>query len=92
MDSSALSVQRWRAYAKGLIKGEIIRQNISPADLAERMRRKGIGDYSDEQVERRLSRGDFSAIFLLQALSALDIKEIDINHIHKALAQSVEVL
>lgn len=85
MDNSALSQSQWKGFARGLIRSELIRRNIDAGGLAEIMRSKGIGEYSPEQVKTRLSRGEFSTVFLLQALCALDVSQIELRHIHRRI-------
>jgi hypothetical protein len=55
----------WETKAANLLKAELKRAGVSYAELADR-----IGD-KEPNVRNKLSRGKFSAAYLLQCLSAL---------------------
>ena len=55
----------WERKAANLLKAELKRQGVTYAQLAER-----IGD-KEANVRNKLSRGKFSAAFLIHSLSAL---------------------
>lgn len=60
----------WEDKARGLIRGEMARQNVSYSQLVERL--ESIGVTEDERnLRNKVSRGKFTAAFLLQCLSAL---------------------
>ena len=60
----------WEARARGLLRAEMARQGITYAQLVERL--KAIGVREDERnLRNKVSRGKFTAAFLLQCLSAL---------------------
>jgi len=60
----------WEAKARGLIRGEMARQNITYSQLIERL--ASIGVQEDERnLRNKVSRGKFTAAFMLQCLSAL---------------------
>lgn len=63
----------WEAKAANLLKAELKRQGVTYAQLAEM-----IGD-KEANVRNKLSRGKFSAAFLLQSLSAISIKEFRVD-------------
>ena len=56
----------WEAKAANILKAELKRQGITYAQLAEL-----IGD-KEPNVRNKLSRGKFSAAFMLQSLSAIN--------------------
>ena len=60
----------WETKAANLLKAELKRQGVTYAQLAER-----IGD-KEANIRNKLSRGKFSAAFLLQSLEAIDRREI----------------
>ena len=60
----------WEAKAANLLKAELKRAGVTYAQLAER-----IGD-KEANVRNKLSRGKFSAAFLLQALQAVGVTEM----------------
>lgn len=55
----------WEAKAANILKAELKRQGVTYAQLAEL-----IGD-KEPNVRNKLSRGKFSAAFLLQSLEAI---------------------
>ena len=55
----------WEMRAANLLKAELKRQGVTYAQLAER-----IGD-KEVNIRNKLSRGKFSAAFLLQSLTAI---------------------
>ena len=60
----------WEMKAANLLKAELKRQGITYAQLSDR-----IGD-KEVNVRNKLSRGKFSAAFLLQCLSVVGVNEI----------------
>lgn len=60
----------WEAKAANILKAELKRQGVTYAQLAEI-----IGD-KEPNVRNKLSRGKFSAAFLLQCLNGIEIYEI----------------
>lgn len=57
----------WETKAANLLKAELKRQGVTYAQLAEL-----IGD-KEPNVRNKLSRGKFSAAFLLNALNAIGV-------------------
>lgn len=67
--------QEYETRAKNLLKGELKRKGLTYADLAEKL--AGVGVHENERnLNNKISRGGFSAAFLLQALEAIEAKEI----------------
>ena len=60
----------WEAKVKGLLKGELKRRNVSYAQLVEKLAAIGVVD-SEPNVRNKLSRGKFTAVFLIQCLEAI---------------------
>lgn len=59
----------WEAKAANILKAELKRKGVTYAHLAEM-----IGD-KEPNVRNKLSRGKFSAAFLLSCLSAIGVDE-----------------
>ena len=60
----------WEAKARGIIRGEMAKQNITYSQLVEKL--DSIGVQEDERnLRNKVSRGKFTAAFLLQCLEAL---------------------
>jgi hypothetical protein len=67
----------WEAKARGIIRGEMARQGVTYAQLVERL--AAIGVVEDERnLRNKVSRGKFTAAFLLAALSSLSAYTVSI--------------
>lgn len=64
------SQKDWEDQAKGLLKAELKRRNVSYAQLVDKLAEIGVVD-SEPNVRNKLSRGKFTAVFLLQCLEAI---------------------
>lgn len=60
----------WEARVKGLLKAELKRRNVSYAQLVEKLAGIGVVD-SEPNIRNKLSRGKFTAVFLIQCLEAI---------------------
>lgn len=70
-----MSEDEWKNYAKGLIKAEIARKNISLINLAKKLEAIGISE-TPQNISNKINRGTFGAIFMLQILKAIDCEVI----------------
>lgn len=68
----------WEARAKGLLKAELKRRNVSYAQLVDKLAAIGVVD-SEPNIRNKLSRGKFTAVFMLQCLEAIGTKEINLK-------------
>ena len=69
--------EKWQARAKGLLKGELKRRGISYRDLSERLAAIGVQE-SEANIANKISRGGFSAVFLIQCMDAIGAKSISV--------------
>ncbi len=60
----------WETKAANILKAELKRKGVTYAQLVEKLAAVGISE-KEVNVRNKLSRGKFSAAFLLQCLSAL---------------------
>lgn len=60
----------WEDKTKGLLKAELKRRNVTYQQLAEKLKEIGINE-SPENIANKISRGKFSAVFLVQCLEAI---------------------
>ena len=60
----------WEKKAAGILKAELKRKGVTYAQLVEKLADIGISE-KEVNVRNKLSRGKFSAAFLMQCLSAL---------------------
>ena len=68
----------WQAQAKGIIRGELKRRNLSYADLAERLTAIGVKE-TERNVNNKIARGGFTAAFFLQCMEAIGVQNIHLN-------------
>jgi hypothetical protein len=62
----------WEAFAANMLKAELKRKGVTYAQLAEL-----VGD-KEVNIRNKLSRGKFSAAFLLECLCAIKVGRIEL--------------
>ncbi len=68
----------WEERAKGILRGEMARRSVTYAQLVEKL--AGIGvDENERNLRNKVSRGKFTAGFLLQCLAAIGSREIKLD-------------
>ncbi len=68
----------WEAKARGIIRAEMARQQVTYAQLSEKL--AGLGVQEDERnLRNKVSRGKFTAAFMLQCLSALGASSVSVT-------------
>jgi hypothetical protein len=65
----------YEARAKNLLKSELKRRGITYAVLAERLAAIGVHD-NERNLTNKISRGGFSAAFLIQCLESIGCSEV----------------
>lgn len=60
----------WTAYTKGLLRGEMVKRQISYAGLVEKLAALGIRE-TEANLRNKISRGSFTGAFLIQCLVAI---------------------
>lgn len=68
----------WEARVKALLKAELKRRNVSYLELVERLKAIGVMD-SEPNVRNKLSRGKFTAVFLIQCLEAIGASSLRLS-------------
>lgn len=68
----------WEEKAKGILRAEMARHGTTYAQLVELLASKGIED-NERNLRNKVSRGKFTAGFLLQCLSALGCKQLHLD-------------
>jgi hypothetical protein len=68
----------WKAQAKQLIRAELKRRDLSYADLAVRMDTIGL-KVNDRTIANKIATGSFSAVFFLQVMEAIGVKNLPID-------------
>lgn len=62
----------WAERAKGLLKAELKRRNVSYRELAEKLSAQGTPE-TERNIANKISRGGFTAAFFLQCLTAIGV-------------------
>lgn len=65
----------YEARAKNLLKAELKRKGVTYAQLAEKLGEVGITE-NERNLNNKISRGGFSAAFLLQCLAAIGVSDV----------------
>jgi hypothetical protein len=65
----------WEMKAANLLKAELKRQGVTYAQLVDKLEEIGISE-KEANIRNKLSRGKFSAAFLLQCLNAIGVAEV----------------
>jgi uncharacterized protein DUF6471 len=68
----------WKAQAKQLIRAELKRRDLSYVDLAERMDAIGL-KVNDRTLANKITTGGFSAVFFLQVMDAIGVKNLQLD-------------
>jgi hypothetical protein len=71
-------MSNWDDKAKRLLKSELIKRGVTNADLVTLLNEIGIEE-TKASVDSKISRGSFSATFLLQSLSAIGCRKLEIE-------------
>jgi hypothetical protein len=72
------TLKDWEDQAKGLLKAELKRRNVSYAQLVDKLAKIGVNE-SEPNVRNKLSRGKFTAVFLLQCFHAIGAERLVIE-------------
>ncbi len=70
--------QEYETRAKNLLKGELKRRGVTYARLAAKLAEIGVHE-TERNLNNKISRGGFTAAFLLQCLSAIGAREIRLD-------------
>ena len=70
-----LDPESWDARTANLLKAELKRKGVTYAQLVEKLAAMGI-DEKEVNIANKLSRGKFSATFMLQCLSAIGATDL----------------
>lgn len=68
----------WKKKVKSLLKKELRDRNITYSELAEKLKEIGVEENA-HNINIKISRGTFSAIFLIQCLEVIRCESINLN-------------
>jgi hypothetical protein len=69
--------REWEELAKSLLKAELKRRNVTYAQLVGKLADIGVID-SEPNIRNKISRGKFTAVFLLQCMEAIGTETLRI--------------
>jgi Domain of unknown function (DUF6471) len=83
MTKSSLEVQMpertdWEAKARGIVRAEMARQNVQYSKLVELLAAIGVTE-DERNLRNKISRGKFTAAFMLACLQALGTSSIRVS-------------
>jgi hypothetical protein len=68
----------WQAQAKGLIRAELARRQLSYKDLADKLATIGVKE-TERNLSNKINRGSFTAVFFLQVMEAVGVKNLQLD-------------
>jgi len=68
----------WEARVQGILKAELKRRGVTYAQLVEKLAGVGVSE-TEPNIRNKLSRGKFTAVFMLQCLEAIGVTELRIR-------------
>lgn len=68
----------WSAYAKGVLRSEMTRRQISYADLKALLASDGVKE-TEANLRNKVSRGSFTAAFLFQCLAVMKVSNLHLD-------------
>lgn len=77
-DGDTMREDAWAEHAKALLKSELKRKNVGYRELAERLTAMGIPE-TERNIANKISRGGFTAAFLLQCFTAIGSKTVRLD-------------
>jgi hypothetical protein len=70
-----VALEYWVKELKGLLKAELARKNMRYPDLVRRLAAVGVAE-NEANLRNKISRGNFSGVFLLQCLMAIGVTDL----------------
>ena len=70
--------KEWEDRVKGLLKAELKRRGVTYAELVGKLADIGVMD-SEPNIRNKISRGKFTAVFLVQCLSAIGVSSLHLR-------------
>lgn len=68
----------WSAYAKGILRAEMLRKGMSYADLVSALASVGVKE-TEANLRNKVSRGSFTAAFLFECMNAMGVKTLHLD-------------
>jgi hypothetical protein len=83
-DEVTMTEDDWADRAKGLLKAELKRRNLTYHELAERLTAAGSPENA-RNLTNKISRGSFTAAFLLQCLDVIGCRTVHLDGLSTAV-------
>lgn len=77
-DASHAPDEAWDAKVKAILKAELKRKGVTYAQLADRLAAIGVKE-TEPNIRNKLARGKFTAVFLVQVLTAVGSTNLRID-------------
>ena len=68
----------WTERVKGMLKAELKRKGMTYADLVASLSKIGIEE-TEVNIRNKIARGGFTAVFFVQCLEAVGVKELRLS-------------
>ena len=68
----------WEARARGLVRAEMAKHGLTYAQLVEKLRLIGVRE-DERNLRNKVSRGKFTAAFLIQCLAAIGTHTVHLD-------------
>lgn len=65
----------WETRVANLLKAELKRKGVTYAQLVDKLAEIGV-DEKEANIKNKLSRGKFSAAFMVQCLEAIEVRDL----------------
>ena len=82
-------MSNWENKAKRLLKSELIKRGVTNTDLAILLNGIGVSE-TKSSIDSKISRGSFSATFLLQCLTVIGCQKLEIENYESGLLMAAE--
>ncbi len=79
----------WNDSAKRILKSELIKRGVTNSELVLLLRKIGVIE-TKASIDSKISRGSFSAIFLLQCLTVIGCHKIEIDGLSTLITISMK--
>lgn len=70
--------KEWQDRVKGILKSELKRRNLGYKQLAEKLAEIGVHE-TERNINNKISRGGFTAVFFVQCLSAIGVRDLHLD-------------
>ena len=77
-DATTAPDEAWDTRVKAILKAELKRKGVTYAQLVDRLATVGVKE-TEPNIRNKLARGKFTAVFMVQVLSAIGSREIKID-------------